>query len=149
MKCFERPSCGRTSERSGRDRSSLFGHDPLYHHVLRHRKCCTEESSQALADEGRRCSLPSGESPTTSLSPVVGRRFTQVRSSFASSVSNPLRPMNIRPLTENERERSNLDLCTSHVVIFRDGGNALVLDEDGTPREGPVYHDGTVVPNDV
>jgi len=117
--------------------------------VLRHRKCCTEESSQALADEGRRCSLPSGESPTTSLSPVVGRRFTQVRSSFASSVSKPLRPMNIRPLTENERERSNLDLRTSHVVIFRGGGNALVLDEDGTPREDPVYRDGTVVPNEV
>lgn len=42
-----------------------------------------------------------------------------------------------------------MDLLTDHVVIFRDGGNALVLDTDGTPREGPVSRDGSVIPNKV
>lgn len=39
--------------------------------------------------------------------------------------------MSIRTLGEEERERSGFDLLTDHVVIFRDGCDALVLDEDG------------------
>ena len=57
--------------------------------------------------------------------------------------------MKARPLTDNERERASWDLLIDHVVIFRDRGNAFVLDENGTPREGPVYRDGTVIPNEV
>ncbi|MCS3854589.1 hypothetical protein GGP78_001259 [Salinibacter ruber] len=39
--------------------------------------------------------------------------------------------MSIRTLGEEKRERSGFDLLTDHAVIFRDGCDALVLDEDG------------------